>query len=201
MAALGLSVAALSVLPTAPGLASSFAGTIPSLGSNPALIAANADAKPIVRGSKGNYTASVFVAATASRAWDVLTNYEAMAGVMPDIKEARVLNRHGNSVELQQVYQAPYTFGQRIRATLSMRETPNRLLTYQLIQGNQIKLLKGSWSITPTTGGVMLRHQIQVDPVIPGFLKPAYYELSEANLLQSMRILKRLIEDNNGIRS
>lgn len=200
MAALGLSVAALSVLPGTPGLAVSL-NHKPALGNTSTRVAGDGNAKPVLRGSKGNYTASVFVAAPASRAWSVLTNYEAMAGVMPDIKEAKVLSRHGNSVELLQVYQAPYTFGQRIKATLSMREIPNRLLTYQLIQGNQIKLLKGSWSITPTTGGVMLRHQIQIDPVIPGFLKPAYYELSEANLLQSMRILKRLIEDNSGIRS
>jgi len=200
MAALGLSVAALGLLPSPPGLTSSL-GHQPSLSRRLVLIAANADAKPIVRGSKGTYTASVFVAAPASRAWSVLTNYEAMAGVMPDIKEARVISRQGSTVELLQVYQAPYTFGQRIKATLAMRETPNRMLSYQLIQGNQIKLLKGSWSITPTTGGVMLRHQIQVDPVIPGFLRPVYYELSEANLLQSMRILKRLIEDRDGARS
>jgi hypothetical protein len=43
-------------------------------------------------------------------------------------------------------------------------------------------------------GGVLLRHKIQVDPMAPNFVRPLYFELSEANLLQSMAILKRLIE-------
>ena len=162
--------------------------------ANGPLIAQSAAAKPTLRGSQGNYTATVFVAAPAKRAWSVLSNYEAMAGVMPDIKEAKVLKRNGSSLELLQVYQAPYTFGQRIKATLAMRETAPRQLSYQLIQGDQINSLKGTWTITPVSGGVLLRHQIQIDPVVPGFVRPLYYELSEANLLQSMRLLKRLIE-------
>ena len=151
-------------------------------------------AAPTVRGSQGNYTATVFVAATPRRAWSVLTGYEAMAGVMPDIKEARVLSRNGSSIELQQVYQAPYTFGRRINAVLTMRETAPRQLSYQLLRGDQIKQLQGNWTITPVSGGVQLRHQLQVDPVIPSFVRPLYYELMETNLEQSMRILKRVME-------
>jgi hypothetical protein len=147
-----------------------------------------------VRGSQGNYTATVFVAASPRRAWSVLTGYEAMAGVMPDIKEARVLSRNGSNVELQQVYQAPYTFGRRINAVLTMRETAPRQLSYQLLRGDQIKQLQGNWTITPVSGGVQLRHQLQVDPVIPSFVRPLYYELMGTNLEQSMRILKRVME-------
>jgi hypothetical protein len=151
-------------------------------------------AQPSLRGRQGNYTATVFVAASPQRAWTVLTNHAAMAGVMPDIKQAHVLSRSGNTLELEQIYQAPYTFGRRIRATVAVRETPPRQLRYQLIQGDQIKTLKGSWTLTPVQGGVLLQHQIQIDPAIPGVLRPLYDELFEANLLQSMRILKRLIE-------
>ena len=170
------------------------AGTLavkPDLAAKPA---ANPGAKATVKGSQGNYTASVFVAASAKRAWSVLTNYEAMAGVMPDIKEAKVVRRSGATLELQQTYLAPYTFGRRIKATLAMQETAPRQLSYQLIKGDQIRQLKGTWTITPVSGGVLLRHQIQVDPEIPGFVRPLYYELTEANLQQSMQILKRLIE-------
>jgi len=157
---------------------------------------AAASATSTVRGSQGNYSASVFVAAPAKRAWAVLVNYEAMAGVMPDIKEAKVLRRTGPVVELQQTYQAPYTFGRRITAVLTMRETPPRQLSYSLVRGDQIKQLQGTWTITPVTGGVQLRHQLQVDPVVPGFVRPLYFELMETNLKQSMVILKRLMEAN-----
>lgn len=153
-------------------------------------------AQASVRGREGNYTANVFVAVPAKRAWSVLVNYEAMAGVMPDIKEAKVLRRNGPVVELQQTYQAPYTFGRRITAVLTMRETPPRQLSYSLVRGDQIKQLQGTWTITPVSGGVQLRHQLQVDPVVPGFVRPLYFELMETNLKQSMAILKRLMEAN-----
>jgi len=179
-----VAVPALTALaPAAPALAQAL--TTPARPS---------DARPTLRGKQGNYTASVFVAVSPKRAWTVLTNYEAMAGVMPDIKEAKVLKRNGSQLELQQTYQAPYTFGQRIKATLTVREQAPRQFSYQLVKGDLIRDLKGSWSITPVGGGVIVRHQIQVDPVVPGFVRPLYYELSEANLLQSMKILKRLME-------
>jgi hypothetical protein len=151
-------------------------------------------ARPSLSGSHGRYTASVFVAVPAARAWSVLTGYEAMAGVMPDIKEAQVLQRNGSVVELQQTYQAPYTFGRRIKAVLTMREQAPRQLSYELVRGDMIRELRGNWTITPVRGGVILRHQIQIEPVLPDFLRPIYDELSEANLRQSMAILKRLME-------
>ena len=150
--------------------------------------------KPSLQGSQGNYTASVFVAASPQRAWQVLSNYGAMAGVMPDIKEAQVLSRNGASLMLRQTYQAPYTFGLRVNATLAVRENKPHQLSYSLISSEHIRQLKGSWTITPVAGGVLLRHTIQVDPRVPDFLRPLYFELSEANLLQSMAILKRLME-------
>ncbi|MFM7311924.1 MAG: SRPBCC family protein [Cyanobium sp.] len=150
--------------------------------------------RPTLKGQQGRYTTTIQVAATPARAWSVLTDYTAMAGVMPDIKEVRVLRRQGPRVELQQTYQAPYTFGRRIKATLVMQETAPRQLTYQLIKGEQIRQLRGQWSITPVRGGVLLSHQLEVDPEMPGFVRPLYFELTETNLQQSMRILKRLME-------
>jgi len=183
MAAVLLSVAGLSGWPQAQAAAA------------PAVLIAQASgAKPTLQGRQGNYSASVFVAVPAKRAWAVLVNYEAMAGVMPDIKEAKVLSRKGSVVELQQTYQAPYTFGQRIKAVLTMREQAPRQLSYELVRGDQIRQLRGTWTITPVNGGVIVRHQIQIDPVVPGFVRPLYYELTEANLRQSMAILKRLME-------
>ena len=55
-------------------------------------------------------------------------------------------------------------------------------------------LVFGLMSFGFVAGGVLLRHTIQVDPHVPDLLRPLYFELSEANLLQSMAILKRLIE-------
>lgn len=176
-------------------LGSAVGGAPVAAAQAPVLLAQAAAARPSLSGSHGRYVASVFVAVPASRAWSVLTGYEAMAGVMPDIKEAQVISRKGPVVELQQTYQAPYTFGRRIKAVLTMREQPPRQLSYELVKGDMIRELRGTWTITPVRGGVILRHQIQLEPVLPEFLRPIYEELSEANLRQSMAILKKLMEN------
>jgi len=150
--------------------------------------------QPRLQGRQGSYEATVFVTAPPKKAWQVLTNYAAMAGVMPDIKEAQVLSRNGANLVLRQTYQAPYTFGLRVTATLAIRESPQHQLSYSLISSEQIRQLKGSWTITPVAGGVLLRHTILMDPAVPSVIRPLYFELSEANLLQSMAILKRLME-------
>ena len=159
----------------------------------PVAAAAPAD-RVLLKGKDGNYTASVFVATTPKRAWVVLTNYEGLASQLPDLNASRLLKREGNKLELQHTYQAPYTFGRRIQATLAMTETPIRQLSYTLIRGDQIRRLQGTWTITPIQGGVQLRHQIQVDPEVPAIVRPIYNDLFETNLQQSMQILKKIME-------
>jgi len=128
---------------------------------------------------------------SAPKAWAVLTDYESMVGVMPDIQQARVVSRSGRNLELAQTYKAPYTFGQSIKARLLVQETPPTKMTYSLISGDRIKQLQGTWTITPVKGGVLVKHQIQVVPQIPGFLLGTYYDLTETNLRQSMQILAK----------
>jgi len=151
-------------------------------------------AKPVLRGSQGNYVVSEFVATSPQRAWAVLTNFNSQAEWAPDISQTKVLKRSGTSLELQQTYRAGYTFGLPIKARLSIKENPPRSFSYKLIQGDRLNTLQGSWSITPVVGGVQLRHTMQVDPQVPGPLRPIYYEQQEQNLLQWMRILKRRME-------
>jgi hypothetical protein len=112
---------------------------------------------------------------------------------MPDIKQAKVLSRQGSQLDLAQTYQAPYTFGLPIKARLRLVEQAPRQLSYSLISGERIRSLSGSWTITPVPGGVTLEHRIAIDPVLPAFLRSTYFELSEANLLESMRVMKRLM--------
>jgi len=146
-----------------------------------------------LQGSQGSYRVSVLVPVSAQKAWAVLTDYEAMAGVMPDIQQAKVVRRSGRSLELAQTYKAPYTFGLSIKARLRIEETPPSRMSYQLISGDRIEELQGTWTLTPVNGGVLLKHQFRLRPQIPGFLLSTYYELSETNLRQSMQILAKLM--------
>ena len=153
-------------------------------------------AKPILRGSQGNYVVTEFVATTTQGAWAVLTNFNSQAEWAPDINQTKVLKRSGSNLELQQTYRAGYTFGLPIKARLSVQETPPKGFSYKLIQGDRLNTLQGSWTIQPVAGGVLLKHQMQVDPQVPGPLRPFYYEQQEQNLRQWMTILKRRMEAN-----
>ena len=151
----------------------------------------------VASGSDGRYRASIVVQTTPQRAWAVLTNFDSQADWAPDIAQARVVKRSGNQLELQQTYRAAYTFGLPIKARLAITEQPPKGFSYRLIQGDRLNQLQGSWTITPVKGGVQLRHQIQVDPQVPGPLRPLYNDQQEANLLQWMTILKKRMETSS----
>ena len=150
-------------------------------------------ADPVLTGSKGHYRVKMVVPVTQARAWAVLTNYEAMAGLMPDIKQAKVLNRHGSQLELAQTYQAPSTFGLPIKVVLAVEESAPRWMRYRLLRGERILSLQGQWSLTQVRGGVLVDHQIALEPDLPAFLRPTYDDLNESNLRQSMVVLRRLM--------
>ena len=151
-------------------------------------------AKPILQGSQGNYVVTEFINASPERAWAVLTNFKSQAEWAPDISETTVLKHSGRNLELQQTYRAGYTFGLPIKSRLRIQELPPKGFNYKLIQGERLNTLQGSWTITPMSGGVQLKHNILVDPKIPRLLRPLYYELQEENLRQWMSILKRRME-------
>ncbi len=123
-----------------------------------------------------------------------LVNPNSQADWAPDVNRARILKRQGQQVELEQIYQAGYTFGLPIKARLAITEQPISGFSYRLIQGDRLNRLQGSWSITPVTGGVRLLHKINVDPQVPAPLRAIYYDQQESNLLEWMRILKQRME-------
>jgi len=152
-------------------------------------------AKPLLKGGRGSWSVSEFIATSPQQAWSLLSNYSLLAQLAPDIREARVVRRQGNSVELEQTYQAGYTFGLPIRTRLKISETPNRGFSYGLIQGERLNSLQGSWTITAVPGGIQLRHQMQVDPQVPTALRPIYDHQQEATLVQWLTILKNRLEE------
>ena len=150
--------------------------------------------KPTLSGKSGNYETTIFVKTGIEDAWEKLTAYESMVGIMPDIKDAKVVKRRGNRVLLRQVYQAPYTFGLPIRVLLEVNENRPSKMSYSLINGDMMRSLGGVWSITPEKGGVRLIHQVKIEPILPDAIRPLYDKLSTKNLTQSMSILKSVME-------
>ncbi len=170
-------------------------GLILGLHSSGSLLSAQV-IEPRVSTTDGVTTATINVAVSPSRAWEVLTAYESTGLKMPDIKEVKVLSKKGNLIKLSQAYQAPYTFGLRIDAVLVVKEIPETKIEYQLLKGELIRSLNGKWDLVPTAAGTLVRHQLVIKPELPDILKPIFLELSETNLSQSMTILRDLMLGN-----
>lgn len=150
--------------------------------------------KPILQGSQGSYVVTEFVATTPQRAWGVLSKFESQAEWAPDIIESKIIKRNGNRIELQQTYRAGYTFGLPIQAKIKITENPPKRFSYKLIQGERLNTLQGSWTITKVSGGIELKHEMEVDPQVPSLLRPFYYAQQEQNLLSWLTILKSRME-------
>ena len=116
---------------------------------------------------------------------------------MPDISKVQLLSRQGNVIRLHQTYKAPYTFGLTISATLSVRETPKTSIRFDMVEGDLIRQLNGSWTITPTSMGTRLLHTITLVPELPPMLQPIFAELTRTSLRESMRRLSDLMQANN----
>ncbi|WP_250395493.1 SRPBCC family protein [Synechococcus sp. MU1655] len=139
-------------------------------------------------------TMSMRVPVPPERAWTVLTNYARTFAAMPDVAAVQLVSRQGQKLRLQQVLQAPYTFGLRINVLLEGEENPQtRNLRYRLVRGDNIRALSGEWTLTPDAEGTLVRHTIQLTPEIPGLLQSSFRSLHDASLRQSFETLRQLM--------
>ena len=139
----------------------------------------------------------MMVAAPPSKAWDVLTSYEKTALKMPDIKKVKIISSKGELLKVEQTYKAPYTFGLKVKALLEIEEKPKSMLNYKLLQGSFIHNLEGNWILIPLNGGTLIAHRIEIEPAVPGFLKPLFNDRFEKNLKNTMIILRQLILEHS----
>ena len=139
-------------------------------------------------------TISMRVPVPPERAWAVLTNYARTFAAMPDVAAVQLLSRQGRQLRLQQVLQAPYTFGLRINVLLEGEENPqSRNLRYRLVRGENILALSGEWTLSEDAGGTLVRHTIRLQPEIPGLLQSSFRSLHDASLRQSFETLRQLM--------
>ncbi|KZR90607.1 Polyketide cyclase / dehydrase and lipid transport [Synechococcus sp. MIT S9508] len=150
-----------------------------------------------IQQSGNTRTAEMTLPVSQAHAWNVLTNYVATGEAMPDVSKVQLLSRQGNLIRMRQTYQAPYTFGLTINATLSVKESPKTAINFHMLKGDRIRKLNGSWTITPTTTGTRLRHTITLVPELPGMLQPVFAELTRNSLRESMQRLSELMQANN----
>ena len=142
-------------------------------------------------------TAAMTLPVSPGHAWKVLTNYVETGEAMPDISKVQLLSKQGNVIRMHQTYQAQYTFGLTIRATLIIKETPKTSIHFDMVDGDLIRQLNGNWTITPVTNGTRINHTITLVPELPSMLQPIFAELTRNSLRQSMQRMSALMQANN----
>ncbi len=148
---------------------------------------------PFINRIDGKITATIIINETPIKVWETLTNYKETGKKMPDIKQVKLIKDSSNYKIIEHTYKAPYTFGQKVTATIKVQEDPNIIISYQLIKSDRIKTLEGFWIINPIQDGTLLTHSINLEPELPRFLKPYFLNLFEINLEKSMNTLKEII--------
>ena len=149
--------------------------------------------KPFISRIEGKTTATIIIKESPLKVWETLTNYKETAKIMPDIKQVKLLEDSSNYKIIEHTYEAPYTFGQKVKAVIKVQEDPNIIISYKLVKSNRIKTLEGFWIISPIQNGTLLTHNINIEPNLPRLLKPYFLDLFESNLEKSMNILKEII--------
>jgi len=134
-------------------------------------------------------------------AWNVLTDYVGTGEAMPDISKVQLLSRQDNLLHLRQTYQAPYTFGLTISATLVVKESPRSAIRFHMLEGDRIRKLDGSWTFTPAAGGTRIKHTLTLVPDLPDMLQPVFAELSRNSMRETMQRLSDLMQSDSQVSS
>ena len=86
-------------------------------------------------------TRTIVINAPVEKVFDVITQYERYPEFLPEVKEVRVANRQGSTLELHYKVDVVKTVRYSIRVT---EERPTRM-SWSFIEGEMMKDNKGSW--------------------------------------------------------
>ena len=97
-------------------------------------------------------------------AWAVLSDYDHLAGFIPDMKSSRVVARDGNRVRVEQIGEVGFIFyKQPVTVTLEVHEEPQRRITARSVEGN-VKGLESYYELHISGPEVRLDYGGRFDP-------------------------------------
>jgi len=154
----------------------------------------------VVSGTEGNFVGQVIVNVPAETAWEVLTDYDNFENFLPGISSSRLLVREGNQTIFEQVNEVRIAFiSRRSRVRIATHETFPQRIAFQMVEGD-VDSVEGSWQIDtldPTTGQVMITHQVTVDPGDDD--RGLFFNVYRNNLRDTLNALKREMERRAGV--
>ena len=127
-------------------------------------------------------SASTVMKVDPNVAWAVLSDYDHLAGFIPDMKSSRVVSREGNKLRVEQRGDVGFFFYKEpVNVLLEVHEEPQHRITARSLEGN-VRKLETRYELHPSEAGVKLDYDGRF---VPDFIIPP---------LIGMPLVNRLIE-------
>jgi hypothetical protein len=115
------------------------------------------------------------VAADAVVAWQVLSDYNRLAGFVPNMRISRIVSAPGEPLLVEQGGEAGFlVFRFSINVVLEIDEAAPHRLGFRAIRGN-MRSMRGEWRIDKTASGIALGYSAELEPSfwVPPVFGPA----------------------------
>jgi len=135
------------------------------------------------------------VAVPIQRAWEVMTDFDAMARFVPNLRLSRVVKREGNVLDVEQVGVAQFgPLSLEFTMERRLELTPPRLIAAELVRGT-VRRYRSTLYLTAEREGTRLTYRVDLEP---GFVAGAVltrefleHELREQLLAMEAEMLRR----------
>lgn len=99
-----------------------------------------------------------------SKAWEVLTDFDNMAGILSNLTSSRITARNGNTLIVQQAGKATYgIFSYSFASEREIRLEPMKRILARQLTGNARKF-SSELDLSPSQGGTQVRYHAEVVP-------------------------------------
>lgn len=131
------------------------------------------------------------VRASVPAAWEVLTDYDGIAGFVSSMQESRVTGRGDHHVLVEQVAVGRlFLFRRRFRVTLFVEETPQSSIRFEDVLGRDFELYRGEWRLEDRGGRVELVYRVTARPAfsVPDFVARGLFRRTAHDLLSQVTL-------------
>lgn len=108
---------------------------------------------------------SILVHARVESVWAVIVSCEQARAFVAGLEECTVLEERGDYALTRQVVDKGWATP-RLEYRFETRRVPYESMAFRLVDGN-LRTLLGSWSFQPGDAGLLVRHSVQIEPLVP----------------------------------
>jgi len=125
----------------------------------------------LVTQSNGQFVGRVLINAATTDVWQILTDYNNLARVFPNIESSKLLRSNNNTHVFEQINVVRFfPVTRRIRVVVAATESYLQQINFSLVEGD-VDALQGTWrldAIAPYRGAapnqVLVTHQVAITP-------------------------------------